>query len=328
MRVFGECVVGLLLWAPLLAQQAPDSAFRFPIPTPAFTAGAGPVVCIDGGHHNFHTMDGRYLAFAHLLQDDGYRVRAYEDRFGEGALRECHVVVIANAVAEANAEDWTHPHASAFANEEISALLDWIRGGGALLLIADHAPFAGAAADLALLLGVQVFDGYVGAGVFGERDDEALGRTAEQYGASVEDLRRSYPELGDLGSHVILRGRRPEETIATVVTFTGQAFQPARGVEPLLVLGPAAEGMTPFGANGGTGAQGVASSRFPLGGWLQGAAVRVSEGRVVVLGEAATCTSQLVGPQRLPMGMSVPFARQNAQFCLNIVRWLTGVLNE
>ena len=27
-----------------------------------------------GGHHNFHTADGRYLPFAELLRRDGYRV--------------------------------------------------------------------------------------------------------------------------------------------------------------------------------------------------------------------------------------------------------------
>jgi hypothetical protein len=56
--------------------------------------------------------------------------------------------------------------------------------------------------------------------------------------------------------------------------------------------------------------------------------VRVGQGRAVVLGEAAMCTAQLAGPQRVPMGMNNPSAPQNAQFCLNVVHWLSGLLGE
>jgi hypothetical protein len=48
----------------------------------------------------------------------------------------------------------------------------------------------------------------------------------------------------------------------------------------------------------------------------------------VVLGEAAMCTAQLAGPQHVPMGMNNPLAPQNAQFCLNVVHWLSGLLGE
>ncbi len=67
---------------------------------------------------------------------------------------------------------------------------------------------------------------------------------------------------------------------------------------------------------------------YPVGGWLQGGALRVGEGRAVVLGEAAMCTAQLAGPQRAPMGMNNPLAPQNAQFCLNVVHWLSGLLGD
>ncbi len=56
------------------AQQVPDTAFKPPIAKPAYAAGKGPRVVIDGGHHNFHTVDGRYAPFANLLRRDGYRL--------------------------------------------------------------------------------------------------------------------------------------------------------------------------------------------------------------------------------------------------------------
>ena len=50
------------------------------------------------------------------------------------------------------------------------------------------------------------------------------------------------------------------------------------------------------------------------------------KGRVVFLGEAAMCTAQVSGAEKNPMGMNHPGANQNAQFCLNVVHWLDGVL--
>jgi len=44
-----------------VAQQVPDDAFHFSNATPAFARGAGPKICIDDAHFNFHTADGRTL---------------------------------------------------------------------------------------------------------------------------------------------------------------------------------------------------------------------------------------------------------------------------
>ena len=64
----------LLTAAPAAAQQVVDPDFRPSVERPAY-AGEGPVVVIDGAHHNFHTVDGQYAPFAALLRADGYRVR-------------------------------------------------------------------------------------------------------------------------------------------------------------------------------------------------------------------------------------------------------------
>ena len=58
---------------------------------------------------------------------------------------------------------------------------------------------------------------------------------------------------------------------------------------------------------------------------LQGAAIEFGGGRVVLLAEAAMLSAQLAGPQRNRMGMNHPEAAQNAQFALNVVRWLARV---
>jgi hypothetical protein len=98
-------------------------------------------------------------------------------------------------------------------------------------------------------------------------------------------------------------------------------------MEPLLLLSADAIGAAPIQRN----LPDLPPDEMPtyeVGGWLQGGAVRVGDGRAVVLGEAAMCTAQLAGPQRAPMGMNNPLAPQNAQFCLNVVHWLSGLLDE
>jgi hypothetical protein len=234
--------VGLLLFLPtpaLSGQQVPDSAFHFSDLDPAYELGSGPRVCIDGAHHNFHRIDGRYLAFATLLREDGYRVEEIRTEFTPGYLGECDVLVIANAAAAVNAEDRSYPHPSAFSKEEINAVLGWIRAGGGLFLVVDHAPWPGAAADLAVLLGFSLFDGYVGAGVFGALDDDAIREAAEVFNVTPEELRDAFGGPGELGQHPILSGRSPREAINSVYTGTGHAFFPSENVEPLLTLGDA-----------------------------------------------------------------------------------------
>jgi hypothetical protein len=142
------------------AQQVADTAFRPAPSAPAFAPGTGPRVGIDGAHHDFHTIGGRYLPFAELLRRDGYRVAAFGSPFTAEALRSVDVLVVANALAARNETDWTLPTPSAFAPEEIAAVRAWVAGGGSLLLIADHMPFAGAAADLAAAFGIRWANGF------------------------------------------------------------------------------------------------------------------------------------------------------------------------
>ena len=142
------------------AQQVADTSFRFKIGIPAFAVGAGPLVLIDEGHTNFHTMNGRYLPFTRLLQRDGYAVAPHEGRFTRTSLDRPKILVIANALAKENENEWSLPTPSAFDSAEIAAVHDWVNNGGSLLLIADHMPFAGAAASLAAEFGVLMANGF------------------------------------------------------------------------------------------------------------------------------------------------------------------------
>jgi hypothetical protein len=56
--------------------------------------------------------------------------------------------------------------------------------------------------------------------------------------------------------------------------------------------------------------------------------LNIGKGRVAVFGEAAMFSAQLAGPKKSPMGMNAPIAKQNPQFLLNVMHWLSGLLDK
>lgn len=293
-------VSGALAGIPLGAQQVPDTAFHPDLGPPAFPAGAGPLVAVDGAHNNFHTLDGRYAAFGRLLRDQGFRVEAWSEPFTASALADADVLVVANALSDRNylGDDWSLPTPSAFTDDEIDAVRTWVERGGALLLIADHMPFPGAAEELGAAFGFELLNGFVTEG-----GPDAVGEPLV--------FRRSD---GSLASHPIAEG------IDSVATFTGEAFRVPDEAVSLLTLRRGTESIDPDTA--WTFHEGTPST--DVGGLSQGAVRDFGSGRVAVLGDAAVFCAQLTGPDATPTGMNAPVAAQNPRFLLNLLLWLTG----
>lgn len=284
--VFAVAAWGLL--AALSSQQVTDTAFRPRIEKPAYPAGTGPVVQIDEAHRNFHTATGRYLPFAELLRRDGYVVTASAVQFTADALKSGRVFVISNANSEKDLND--AGDRSAFSADEIAVVASWVAGGGALLLIADHQPWAPAAEALGRAFGIRFRSGMV------RKLDDPTGRLV---------FRKSD---GTLVDHPITRN------VTEVATFAGSSFELEQRGEPLLVFGPDAYSFSEQSDIRPTAAK----------GHLQGAVLRFGEGRVAVFGEAAMFTAQFSGPDYHPMGMNAAIAKQNPQFILDLMRWLTN----
>lgn len=289
--------------------QRPDDEFTIDVRDPAYGFDTGPRVGIDAAHHNYHTVDGRYGGFAELLRRDGYRVAGFDQLFTVESLASIDLLVISNAIAAQNIEDWSLPNHSAFTTAEVAAVHDWVSRGGLLLLIADHMPMPGAAAALAAAFGVLFHDGYA-------YDGE---------GESHMTFRR---ETGGLADHAVTRGRNDDEIVPFVTSFTGQAFRALPGTDwvPLMRLDDAATMILPQRARESSGEDFPENTpRIPAGAMLQGALLRVGSGRAAVFGEAAMFTAQLSDESRR-MGMNHPDAPHNAQFALNVLHWLTGLL--
>src|SRR5947207_4851069 len=135
------CAFLFLTCVTAVAQQQPDLEFNTSVENPAYTRN-GPRVMFDEAHHNFHTTDGRYKPFVDLLLNDGYKVIRNRQPFSKTTLSSYKILVISNALG-AEEDDDAGADKSAFTEEEIQAVRDWVKDGGSLLLIADHAPFGG-----------------------------------------------------------------------------------------------------------------------------------------------------------------------------------------
>jgi hypothetical protein len=300
------------------AQQVADPNFRATVERRAYRRHP-PRVVMDEAHGNFHTADGRYKPLAELLRSDGYHVAGGKEKFTRAALAGVRVLVISNATGPNARADDSEP---AFSEDECDAVRDWVRAGGALLLIADHAPFGSAAENLGKRFGVEMGKGYVLDLAHSEPDAPSLLHFTR--------------ENGLLGTHAILRGRDARERVNRVVAFTGQSLSGPPGATPLLKLGPTAweapnraETEAAFEKlRQGAPPGGMAR---PVGGRAQGLAMKFGRGRVVVLGEAALFSAQVVRfthegrQQEFPMGMNVP-GNDDRQFVLNIFHWLSGAL--
>ena len=285
------------------AQQIADTTFNPIIENPAYETNQGPVIFIDEAHHNFHTMGGRYQGFAKLLQTDGYQLKPFKEKFKKAGLEQGKILVISNALNERNIEDWSLPTPSAFTDEEINVVNQWVKDGGSLFLIADHMPLPGAAADLAASFEFKFYNGF------------ALD-TTKRGGIDM-----FYRDKGTVKNNAITNGRNKTERIDSVGTFTGQGFEIPKEAEAILVFDSKFKILLPEVAWQFTDK----TPRFSIEGWSQIACLKYGKGGIVVSGEAAMFTSQQAGDGR-SVGMSSPEVPQNQQLLLNIIHWLDGLI--
>jgi len=301
MKLFAIIWTLIFLSAPVVAQQLPDLEFNTLVENPAYKR-EGPRVMFDEAHHNFHTTDGRYKPFVDLVSNDGYRVIRNRQSFSKTTLASYKILVIANALGAEELDDEGADKA-AFTDEEIQAVQDWVKGGGALLLIADHAPFGGAAAALAGRFGVDMSKGYT----FDPKNSVA--------GSPTQLIFSRENKL--LASHPITEGRSESERLKLVRSFTGQSLKGPEGSVAILVLSDAATDRPNF----------ASQESVSAGGRAQAVALKFGKGRVLVQGEAAMLSAQVSGPDKRTMGMNVP-GNDDRQYVLNVMHWLSGVLRE
>jgi hypothetical protein len=321
MELRGTPLIAVLVAASVLTlttatsaqEQVADANFNVRVSVPAYTSNH-PTVAIDEAHRNFHTAEGRYKPLAELLTNDGYRMSRSTQTFDRESLKDVRVLIVANALgADATASS----SSSAFTDQEADYLRNWVEEGGSLLLIADHVPFGNAAESLARRFEIQMGKGIV----FDRRANTEGSPTALVFSR----------ENTLLGVHPLLEGRSSSESIKRIVAFSGQSLSVPVGATALLKFAASArEASTSSQLEAAL--NGEDSAARTANGLAQAVLMKVGRGKLAVFGEAAMFTAQVVrfesGGQReeIKMGMNVA-GNDDRQFALNILHWLSGLLD-
>ncbi len=281
--------------AQIIGEQASDPNFKTDVANPAYPK-THPRVLFDEAHNNFHTTTGRYKPFVDLVSQDGYQVIANKEKFSKATLAGYDVLIISNALGPVGKRA-----SAAFTDEECDAVRDWVQAGGALLLIADHAPMGAAAEILSNRFGVDMSKGYTGDPA---NYDKQAGGLSQLVFSRENKL---------LGEHPITSGRNAAERLNRILTFTGQSLRGPEGSVAILRLAETAVDKLPG-----------AEKEVSAAGRAQGVALKLGKGRVVVLAEAAMLTAQ-ISAEGEKFGMNLP-GNDDRQFALNVLHWLSGLL--
>ncbi len=285
----------------------------------AFAPGSGPTVLFDFGHNN-QPRRGTESVMARL-RDDGYLTQMLTGPFTEQALAGVDIAITAASLADRNAIRgsgdvaemiWRHPIPSAFSVEELDTLQAWVERGGGLFLVFDHFPTPGAIEALAGRFGVEVSNGFA-------VDERALPPLPQEtnplLGQAAQLVFRRVDQT--LAAHPVTNGRSSAERVDAVATFVGSAFRLPPAGQSLLTLGPSSISLLPEVAWEFS----EATPRQPIGGWSQGGLLRVDQGRLAVFSELGIFAHGPRFDERHP-------EEQNPQLLLNVVHWLSGLLDE
>jgi hypothetical protein len=307
--------VGLLVLNTclVLSAQGVDTNYNPVLKNPGYAFGTGPIVAIDEAHNN-NIADGHWIPFRTLLRNDGYRVEGFSSMFAPEALKGVDILVVANALADANKTNRALPTLPAFQRKEIESLEAWVKGGGSLFLLAGHMPWPGAAEKLAERFGVFFQNGFAFAQ---DRETDALIMSRD---SDAKGLTRC-----SILHHPIVSGRSSQESISVIESGgMANAFRLRIGgnVHPFMLL----KGQwmllfpqKPFEFSAATPR--IRADEMPVA-----ATVTPDKGRVVIFGlNAAMFTAERFKRENEPYGINDPKVH-NAQLVLNTFHWLSKIL--
>lgn len=285
----------LVFWSPDgSAQQVADENFSYPVSVPVYNAGSGPLIVFDEAHNNAPTLRGAYSAFGKLLASDGYQVVSSKEKVTSGLLKKAKIYVTVNAMYDM--EDWDLPARSAFSEDEINELANWVAGGGSLFLVTDHMPCGASVNELAGRFGISIMNGF------------ALRKDGRPEVFSKERKTLMSNEITSA----------PGKEIDSIMCWGGTGFIVPPHAHIISVLG---EDYRIYLPSHVSQIKRRLSDTIPYisgRGFVNGAYLEFGEGSIVIFGDGASFSAQLQGVKSEKRGMNHPGATQNAQFLFNI----------
>lgn len=303
-----------LVAVEIAAQQPANPRFDATVVAPAYAPAGSrhPHVRVDEGHFNRWStrvlIEGRsYAGFAELLRNDGYIVAADTSRFTPETLRPYDILIVAGATPVPdtawNRRNW---ELESFTRDECQAVEDWVRGGGSLLLVVSHAPWGWMSRHLAARFGVDVANSFTADSLYAENADSTYPK-----GAWLVYSR----ENGMLADHPITSGRDPRERLRRIRVGGGSSLAGPPGSTAFMALRSTAYELVLYVLNA---APDVVHVRRSAAGRAQGVAFRFGAGRVVVVSTSHPFFESY---------MARP-GHDNRQLALNVMHWLSGLLDE
>jgi hypothetical protein len=260
-----------------------DASFAPAFDAPDFKPGERPIVFVDEAHRNVISLQTYLGPVGRWLEKLGYLVRPARGKADDmlQATADRTVLVVANA----QAPEGSPPDGSAFNEHEVIAIEGWVRDGGALLVVADRAPFGAPVRPLAKALGVTL-------------DNNTILRAGAD-GKPTGELTIDVNKYGDR-SHPLF------DRVLTIVYVVGES-----------VDGPGVMLRAPDGVYSGPTAQ--ATDGPPAAGRPLILAFEHGKGRVVVIGDGGVVSAFGSADGNAHRGIS---EGDNARFIRNVFKWL------
>ena len=314
--------------------QCGNSGVLVSVPNPAYGAGTGPTVTIDHGHVNYHRIDGvqkRFNVFKEVVEADGYQVTSTSAQFSTSyfsAQPPGSVLVIAGARGSFAAPEVFNP-------SEVDALLDWVYNGGKLLIAADHKPYSVSYTAIMDRLGISIPDDSNapdngGVAVYPTQCSTWITPpwgVCRTYGFYMSTTPTPWQSAMD-ANHPVVQGRAGfDESVNRVFLARGIGFQisgPPLNVDPSEV-NIQAVAVLPASAHYFTSTFHTA----PVPGYLSALSIEYGSGRIFVQGETSALTGQVsnAGTEKASVfGIGARGREEHAQFVLNIMHWLDGLI--
>lgn len=293
----------LILSFAAQAQMLNDTPFDATIDHPKFAKGKGPAVLFDAGHFNFIVHMGLANPLIDVANADGYRVTVDSMKFTKSYLSKYKLIVIFPAMPFKFGSKKQVTDEITFTSDELSALHDWVKEGGSLLMFNEHAPIDKSVTPLFNKFGIQLSIGIVVDSVYHDTSSKA---------ANKETLLMFTRSNGLLNSgHPITKGEREGEEINKIMTYGGGGLKGV-GYTNIFKLSPSST----IKKYSGSEPTGTADSQALAG--------KFGKGKVVALGDCNGFTAMYVmqGSNKLSAGMQVA-EYDWKQFAINTFHWLS-----